>query len=72
MLHVFLSIRAPALWFGRASRPSSRAVERFLVAGAGLGGEDEHRQPGVGGDVQALEVEVELTDDRVVEVLEAR
>ena len=50
--------------------PAAEEVERLLGAGAGFGGVGEERQPGVGGDVEAVEAEAELADDGVVEVLD--
>ena len=58
---------------GRVERrgPAAEELEGFLVARAGLGGVGEDRQAGVGGEVQALEVEAEVADDGVVEALDA-
>jgi hypothetical protein len=50
--------------------PASEQSQCFLVARAGFGGVGEEREPVVGGDVQAIEVQAELADDGVVEVLD--
>jgi hypothetical protein len=46
--------------------PASEEVERFGCPAAGLGAEDGEHEAGVGGELQDLEVEFELADDRVV------
>jgi hypothetical protein len=48
-----------------------RSLERILVARARLGGVGEERQPGVCGEVQPVDVQVEVADGGMVEVLDA-
>src|SRR6266516_7226941 len=55
---------------GRPWPPNPHQARRLLRARARFGGVGEERQPVVGSDVQALEVQAELTDDGVVEVLD--
>ena len=50
-------------------RPAGQELQRLLGTRAGLGGVGEEPQPVVGGEVQPVEVQVELADDGLVEVL---
>jgi hypothetical protein len=71
-------VRTPAL-VGHArrlsgvddERPAAEELERILVARAGLGDVGEERQAGVCGEVQPVEVQVELADGGMLEVLDA-
>ena len=42
-----------------------------MRGGSGFGGEDEHLQAAVGGEIHGLVGEVEVADDGVVDALEA-
>ena len=71
---------SPSALVGRARRliavdrghPAAEERQRLIRARAGLSGVRGERQPLVGGDVQAVEAQAELADDRVVEVLDGR
>src|SRR6478736_3728972 len=52
-------------------RPAREEVERLLGLGAHLGGEGEHRQPGVAGELHRLVAQLEVTDDWVMHALDA-
>jgi NAD(P)-dependent dehydrogenase (short-subunit alcohol dehydrogenase family) len=52
-------------------RPGGQQGEGLGGAGAGLGGVGDDREPGVGEDLQTVEVELQLSDDRVVEPFHA-
>jgi hypothetical protein len=52
-------------------RPAAEELQRILGARAGLGGVGEDRQPGVCGEVEPVEAQVELADGGMVEVLDA-
>jgi hypothetical protein len=56
-------------FLAEGGRPAAEETKRVLVLGAGLGGEGEDGQPGVGHEVEAVVGEVEVADDGVVEVL---
>src|SRR4051812_18439111 len=45
-------------------RPAAEELQRLIRARARLGGVGGQRQPMVGGDVQAVEAQAELADDR--------
>ena len=63
-------VASSGLWSSVAAQLASRS-QRLFGLRAGLGGVDEHRQPGVGESVSASKAEAELADDRVVEALGA-
>src|SRR4051812_28249465 len=56
---------------GVRRRPAAEEPEGLLVARARLGGVGEDREPAVGGEIEALEVQLEVADDRVAEALDA-
>jgi hypothetical protein len=53
-------------------RPAAEECQGLVGARAGLGGVGDDRQPGVSGEVQPVVAELELADDGMVEVLDAR
>src|SRR4051794_19244927 len=65
----------PPNWWHRvafvAGRPACEETERFGRPGGGLGAVGDDHRPGVGHDFQPVEAELQLADDRVVEVLGA-
>src|SRR3954454_5930423 len=52
-------------------RPARKQTERLCRPRAGLGGVGDDHQAGVGADLQPVEAELELADDRMVEALDA-
>src|SRR5437764_335388 len=52
-------------------RPAAKELQRFVCAGAGLGGVGEERQAGIGGEVEAVVRQMQVADDGMVEVLDA-
>src|SRR4051794_40931111 len=55
----------------RGGGPASEEPQRRFIAGTGIGRVGEDRQAAVGSEIEALEVEVEVADDGVVEALDA-
>src|SRR4051812_1770515 len=55
----------------RRGRPAGEQVKRLLGGRAGLGGEDRDAQAVVGAELHRLVDEVELADDRMVDLLGA-
>src|SRR4051812_8527098 len=52
-------------------RPAAEQLERLFGPRSGLGGVGEDRQAVVGGEVETVEAQSELADDRMVKVLDA-
>jgi hypothetical protein len=67
---LFLAICIGDLLDG-CSGPASEEAERLRGLGTGLGGPDHEHLPRVGGEVHAVVGEGEVTDERVVVILDA-